>query len=158
MSNIISSCRVSLTGSKIIIARESTSGTRRSNCLQEPVPQRHLRQTFKMTWRRARPGATCSGTSPREASHLYLRISEVPLAILTGSSNNPEEVALEAEAVAMLAVYHSELATSATRRVTWRRTAPTLTRARGDSMAVAGAPEAVTVTTSQRGEAAEIKR
>jgi hypothetical protein len=161
MSNIISSCRVSLTGSKIIIASVSTSGIRRSSCLQELVHLRHQSKTFKMTRRRARHGATSNGISlAREDNHHCQRTSEDHQeAELTGSSSSQlqEEEASEEQAEAVGMLVDQDLASNAERLLTWPRTAPILTRTRGDNMAAAEAAE-VAVMIFLLEEAAEIKR
>ena len=160
MSNIISSCRVSLTGSKIIIASESTSGTRRSSCLQELVHLRHQSKIFKMTWRRARHGAMSNGISlTREDSHHCQKNLEGQQGGLTGNSNSHllEEEGLEEQEEAAEILVVLDLALNAERPVTWLGTAPTLTRMRGDNMVAAEVTE-VAVMIFLRGEVAEIKR
>lgn len=162
MSSTISSCRVSLTGSRIIIASASTSATRRSSCLHELVHLRHLSRIFsKMTKRKARHGVMYNGTSlTKEGSRHCLKNSEEwPAQTGNNSSKPQEEVDSEEEPAeeAVATKVDPDLASSAERPLTWRRTALILTKVRGGSMAAAEAAEVAVMIFLQE-EAAEIKR
>lgn len=114
-----------------------------------------------MTRKRARHGVTSNGNSlAREDSHHCQRTSEDHQeAALTGRSSSKlqeEEASVEQAEVAGMLV-DLDLASNAERLLTWLRTAPILTRTRGDSMAAAEVPEVV-VMIFLREEAAEIKR